>query len=123
MVGRRVGGADAVTEIICAVVAPTEAARAKHAEVPAQLETAIEAEVTACIQILAAYKRPTRILLAPKFLPKTRNGDIDRFEIRAWFDAADQGEGPLASGGHYGSSGPNEPDEKDQSHEEQPTND
>ena len=69
VVGRRVGGADAVTEIICAVVAPTEAARARHAEVPAQLETAIEAEVTACIQILAAYKRPTRILLAPKYLP------------------------------------------------------
>lgn len=91
VVGSRSGrlGRERVEEV-CAVVVPAEELRRGH-EDPRGLAAAVERALSGPAAELAAFKRPTRVVLHGGRLPRTATQKIRRAEVARWLER--QGEG------------------------------
>ena len=79
-------GAKAGTEEVCAVIVPSDTVMRHHQGKVELVEQAIKDEVDRLGKDLAAYKRPSRLLVHLEELPKTATRKIKRPLVIQWLE-------------------------------------
>ncbi|HUP57841.1 MAG TPA: hypothetical protein VM598_10345, partial [Bdellovibrionota bacterium] len=77
------GGPLAGTEEVCAIILPSEETSSKTRD---EIYLEIHREVMRLSQGLAHYKRPSRIVVTQRELPRTSTRKVKRTLIRTWLD-------------------------------------
>ncbi len=84
------GGLKDGTEEVCAVVVAADALTRRHKELPGVVDHEIRRELDRLVKDLAAYKRPSRILIYPEDLPKTATRKVKRPLIKTWLQSQEK---------------------------------
>ncbi len=74
------------TEEICAVVVASEETGARYGGQPELLQEAIRVEIERLGASIAAYKRPSRLVLYPGALPRSVSNKVKRQLVSRWLD-------------------------------------